>query len=260
MKRAITAVGIIVALGGCGLNLPPVPWPVPTPTPIPTPAPAPTPTPEPTPEPTPTPTPVPPIECKPGEIPVIVDGEIVRCDPAPAPEPVPTVFPVRFPLSGTRVFFNNKPYGKGLDSTPKIEGDPELCFFLHGVRVNVCHFDSTVWSQELRVQYEMRVLAGARDGDGADGQLLCPVWQRQKGGVAVPCSDDQSPSEQLSCDHFGHDDPKTAAFEGLPAACGAQRDAFGPNAAFWVLPQGAGKVRACPPLDTEGPNCGPWAR
>lgn len=239
---ATFSVALLFSGAACGIHLPPLPVPTPTPTPAPTPTP--TPVPEPTPTPVPVPTPV----------------------PTPTPVPPPSTFPVRFPLPGVRIYVNNHRYGNGLDSSPRVEGDTELCRLLHGVSVNSCHFDSTVWSgQAQRAAYEMRVLAGARDGVASPGSL-CPVWQYKSGPEKGPCHDDRT-NASVSCDHFGNavdrDDPQTpGVFEGEPKECGLQLDEFGPKAGFFTIPQCTpGKeceVRSCPPLDVGGENCGPY--
>lgn len=226
---------------------PPPPSPEPTPVPTPTPGTPPTPEPSPTPEPTPPPTP----------------------PPTPTPDPD---LPVRFPLSSARLYLNDKPYGSGFDSTPRIQGDPELCELLHGVRVNDCHMEAPpLLVGPVRARYETLVLGGARHGAPLPPRGLCPAWQfRAAGGQVQPCVDDHS--ALASCDHFGdpvdRDDPQTPTtgntletlrgFEGEPKVCGLQRDAHGPTAGFFAVAHGSGEIRACPPLDTGGENCGPW--
>lgn len=187
-------------------------------------------------------------------------------NPAPTPPPVTvppvlTVFPVRFPAQGVRVYTNNKGYSMGFDATPLVEGDNALCKLLHGdLGHSPCHFDSRVWSSSQRADYEGWVLAGARDGLPLPSKPLGPVWQFRTLGTIVPCHDDQN--QAASCDHFGNtvdrDDPKTREFEGLPAWLVTQSDNFGPYAGFFTIAHGDAEVRACPPLDTAGPNCGPW--
>ena len=264
MRRYLPLVLLVLLIGGAKCpSLPPVPTPTPTPTP----------------EPTPTPVPVNlcadhPDLCVEGS--VCVDTPMGPvCEPAPVPTPTPTPtptgFPVRFPRAGTRVYTNNHKYGNGLDGTPRIggPGDPELCEQLHHVPVpsGDCHFDSDVWGGDsvLRGRYEMYVLGGARDG-GPAVTPLGPVWQYRSGSERGRCHDDRT-AAAVSCDHFGNastrDDPQTVAFEGQPAELGAQRDAFGPYAGFFTMPnctQGREcSVRSCPPL-AEGDDsvCGPW--
>jgi hypothetical protein len=228
-------------------------------------------TPVPTPVPVPTPTPTPP--------PVVVPPPVVT--PPPAAQ-----FPVRFPRVGVRVYSNNHKYGNGLDGTPRIgsSGDPELCEALHHVPVprGDCHFDSDVWGGDtvLRGRYEMWVLAGARDGQPLPAAPLGLVWEYKSGPERGRCHDDRV-SAAVSCDHFGNaatrDDPNTPEFEGLPAELGAQRDAYGPYAGFFTMPQCPHtpadfgpdgrllssapecSVRSCPPLaEEEDSACGPW--
>ena len=189
------------------------------------------------------------------------------CEPVPEPPPTAPVFPVRFPKAGVRVYANNHRYGNGLDGTPRVHGDPELGMILHHVATSDYHFDSDVWHGDsvLRGLYEMHVLGGARDG-GLPVVPLGPVWQYKSGSERGRCHDDRE-SAAVSCDHFGNaatrDDPQTLAFEGLPAELGAQRDAFGPYAGFFTMPNCTRgrecSVRSCPPL-AEGDDsaCGPW--
>jgi hypothetical protein len=191
-------------------------------------------------------------------------GEAWPPSPDPTPPPPPSTFPVRFPLEGAVIYMRNARYNAGVDSTPRMQGDPELCELLHGVRVNDCHFDSTVWADDhaLRGEYEAKVLAGARHG-GPEVVGLCPIWMYRSGSETGRCHDDRD-GPIVSCDHFGNtvdrDDPQTPdVFEGKPAVCGLQRDEFGPYAGFFMVPQcTAGRecsVRACGPL---GQECGPW--
>ena len=223
----------IAAAGGC--PLPPTPpepppKPDPDPTPTPTPSPGPTTTPEPTPEPIPSPTPAPELE---------PPLSIEDCPKALAP--------------GAEVYLRDaKRYagGSGLDVSFAVRGDPELCRLIHGVAVNDCHLEG--WKNRDRCE---RFLA--------DG---CPTWRYKTGpaGVEGRCSDDQR-SAPISCDHFGdptfRDDPQTHdVFEGRPAACGLQRDEFGPAAGFFMVPHGGGTqvwVQACMP---DGTRCSGWQR
>lgn len=255
--KNLLVVGGLLLICACNLPWPPIPiptpppTPAPTPTPTPTPEPTPTPTPEPTPEPTPTPTPVP--------------------EPTPTPTPEPSIFPVRFPLPTAFLYMRNSRYNAGVDSTPRIRGDRELCEALHHVPVpsGDCHFDSDVWeNKDQRAEYEMRVLAGARAYPGhSTSDVLCPVWQFKSGSQLGRCHDDREHT-LVSCDHFGNvvyrDDPQTPdVFEGRPEVCGNQRDEFGPYAGFFMIPNltpGVNAwVRACLPLQ-EGNNdtCAPW--
>lgn len=254
MKRAIVAVGIIVAVG-CGLHLPPIEWPVPEPTPVPAP--------------TPTPTP-----CPAGT--TAVDGACVPNGPIqppivvdPDPDVIVVKFPVRFPKPGVIVYARNHRYGNGIDSTLRINGDRALCEALHHVPVpnGDCHLDSDVWTDAAqRPRYEGLVYAGARDGDVPPDAPLGPVWQYRAGGEFGRCHNDQV-HVNTSCDHFGNavarDDPRTPEFEGAPAWLGVQRDEFGPYAGFFTIPQTSGpgfgtQVRSCPPLDESEAACGPW--
>lgn len=245
----------LVAAGIC-------PAPVPIPTPTPTPVPVPTPTPTPVPVPTPTPTP---------PIPV----------PTPTPPP-PTVFPVRFPVPSVVLYMRNSRYGNGVDSTPRINGDRELCEALHHVAVpgGDCHFDSDVWaSPNQRGEYEMLVIGGARAGTPSVTPLG-PVWQYRAGGQFGRCHDDQV-NANTSCDHFGdtvfRDDPQTPlvvlpdgsilGFEGRPAALAKQNEFLNgqlrPYAGFFVIPQTTSptfgtQVRACLPIDETESTCAPW--
>ncbi|HSD67673.1 MAG TPA: hypothetical protein VLF95_13285 [Vicinamibacteria bacterium] len=154
---------------------------------------------------------------------------------------------------GAYVYLNDKPYGQGFDSTPRVHGDPEFCRLIHGVAINDCHLEG--WPK--RNQCEMELLQG------------CPVRQFtvDAGTTVVPCVDDHA--ARCSCDHFGsveyRDDPQTPTtgdtlptlrgFEGRPLECGLQRDAHGPVAGFFTVAHGIGQVRACKP---DGAGCGPW--
>ncbi len=175
------------------------------------------------------------------------------CGPCPARtlRPVATFCPK--PLApGAYVYLNDKPYGQGFDSTPRVHGDPEFCYLIHQVWINDCHLES--WPK--RTQCEMELMHG------------CPIWQYTVDGTAVHgCFDDREAA--ASCDHFGsveyRDDPQTPTtgdtiwtlkgFEGRPLECGLQRNAFGPMAGFFTVAHGIGNVRACKP---DGTRCGPW--
>ncbi len=157
------------------------------------------------------------------------------CGPPPPPDACPK------PLApGATVYLNDKPYGQGFDSTPRVKGDPEFCRLIHGMQENDCHLEG--WPK--RSACEMQLLHG------------CPIWQGQ-------CySPTPQPGEcPITMDHFGTaggaiDDPHTPIYEGLPAECGAQRDAEGqPAAGFFTIAHGRGTVRACKP---DGTGCGPW--
>jgi hypothetical protein len=175
------------------------------------------------------------------------------CGPCPteAPHPIPTFCPKRL-APGAYVYLNDKPYGHGFDSTPRVHGDPEFCYLIHQVWINDCHLES--WPK--RVQCEMELMGG------------CPIWQYTVDGVSIHgCFDDRSAA--ASCDHFGsvgaQDDPQTPTtgdtiwnlqgFEGRPLECGLQRNAYGPMAGFFTVAHGIGYVRACKPDKT---GCGPW--
>lgn len=179
----------------------------------------------------------------------------------------------------------NTRYGNGVDSTPRLRGDRELCEALHHVPVlsGDCHFDSDVWmSKDQRGEYEMLVLGGARVGM-LHVTPLGPVWQYRAQGQQGRCHDDQVNSN-TSCDHFGsayvdgRDDPQTPlvvlpdgtilGFEGQPKALAQQNEflngALRPYAGFFMVPQTSGpnfgtQVRACLPLkEGDEATCGPW--
>jgi hypothetical protein len=68
----------------------------------------------------------------------------------------------------------------------------------------------------------------------------------------------------MSCDHFGsaasdlRDDPKTPAFEGVPASCGLYRDSRGkPASGFFAIVLGVGEIGASLPGSTQVTN---WAQ
>ena len=230
-------IAAVAAALGIGIGVPPSPTPSPEPVPTVAPTTAPTP-PTPTAEPTAQPTAVP------------------TAAPTPTTSPTPNPpFPVRFPIEGAVIYMRNHRYNAGVDSTPRVKGDPELCELIHGVKVNDCHFDNDkgLWrGQEERGRYEVAVLGG------------CPTWQVR--GLRVErCHDDQN--AQHSCDHFGNvsdrDDPKThGVFEGKPESCGKQVDEFGPYAGFFMVPQkgeGRMEVRSCKPgFEGDESTCGPW--
>lgn len=195
-------------------------------TPTPEPTVAPTATPEPTPSPSPSPEPTP----------------VATPTPLPTAPPSASRCPKKF--TGTRVYVNNKRYGNGLDATFRIVGDPELCFLIHGVRVNDCHLEG--WSDRAGCEIE---IAGG-----------CPVWQYSMDGATLRGACLQAPHPDASCDHFGdpvdRDDPQTPEFEGKPVECGKQRDFAGdPTAGYFVIGHGDAYFRACLP---DGTNCGPW--
>lgn len=212
---------LLIVLGASLASMAPscnIPWP-----PQPTPSPTVAPTPEPTPEPTPTPTPAP--------------------TPTPTTPPAGNVCPKEL-AEGAEVYLNAKPYGQGFDATVRVRGDKAFCLAIHGVVTDDCHLEG--WP--MRSQCEMKLLGDA-----------CPVWQFQTDAAPTPqlCHDNQS--AEMSCDHYGsveqRDDPKTPAFEGTPVECGKQRDSYGPNAGFFVIAHGLGRVRACKP---DGQGCSPW--
>lgn len=249
------------------------------------------------------PTPKPPVEQPPTPPPTIPPTpEPPTSDPTPKPTTPPdtgvdttltgsgplvwvTKFPVRFPKVGVVLYMRNARYGNGVDSTPRIRGDRELCEALHHVPVpnGDCHFDSDVWTDKLmRAAYEGLVLAGARDGLPLPDAPLGPIWQYKAQGQLGRCHDDQN-HVNTSCDHFGsafvdgRDDPKTrpefgtkgglpyvTGFEGEPKFLVRQSDEYGPYAGWFMVPQTSGKdfgtfVRACLPLE-EGieSTCAPW--
>jgi hypothetical protein len=144
---------------------------------------------------------------------------------------------------GAYAYVNAKIHGQGLDATVRVYGDTAFCLMIHGVNTNDCHLEG--WT--LRTQCEMELIGG------------CPIWMfRTDSNPAIQrCHDNQN--AEMSCDHFGsveyRDDPKTPAFEGKPVECGEQRDAFGPNAGFFVIAHGKGQVQACRP---DGQGCSPW--
>lgn len=234
-RSAIMAVVVIMAVGvnmGCWewpwKPKPPVPSPSPSPTveptPVPTPTPEPTapPTPEPTPSPTMPPTPQPP---EPGEPPDASDCPLV-------------------PPAGS-VYLKNKPYGHGFDATVRV-ADKAFCEAIYGAGVVDCHLEGL---GQPRNHLCSRWLIGG-----------CPTWQYTLDQKAFYLCHDDRVGAAISCDHFGspasgQDDPDTPGFEGYPAGCGLQRDEFGPMAGFFVVPHGAGYVRACMPGTAY---CGKW--
>ena len=252
MKRLLVV--SLAILPACGpINLPPFPWPTPTPTPAPTPTPEPTPEPTPAPTPTPTPTPAP--------------------TPTPTPTPPIVTFPVRFPIPSAFVYMRNHKYGNGMDATPRVQGDPELCEAIHNVRVNDCHFDNDqgLWQHpEQRADYEGWVMAGARAGSTLPPKRLGPVWEYRAQGEQGQCWDRRE-GVNTSCDHFGsaasgwRDDPQTPEFEGRPLWLADQsHPEYGPYAGWFMVPQTSGpafgtQVRACLP-DRLGDDstCAPW--
>lgn len=145
---------------------------------------------------------------------------------------------------GAYVYLNDKPYGNGFDSTPRVHGDPVFCQMVGG-EGNDCHLEG--WSD--RVQCEMELMHG------------CPIWQYTLDGKeAKRCL--QPPHPEVSCDHWGTaggalDDPKTPAYEGLPAECANQKVNGYPAAGFFTIAHGNAQIRACLP---DGTGCGPWRR
>jgi hypothetical protein len=171
----------------------------------------------------------------------------------------------------------NNRYGNGIDATPKVKNDPDLCEAIHGVRVNECHFDNDhgLWQYpEQRADYEGWVLAGMRhrfiSADEPLPKPLGPVWEYKAGGQQRQCRQREDGFDNTSCDHFGsaasgwRDDPKTTGFEGRPAWLAAQRDEYGPYAGWFMVPQTSGKnfgtlIRACIPGHIgDDASCGPW--
>lgn len=214
------------------------------PKPTPTPDPFPPPTAEPVPTPTPVPTPPPPAS-----------AEYLKACPKPL-------------ASGATIRMAVAPYprpdGPHRDSTLYVDGDPDFCFMIHGVRVNACHLEG--WPDQEAC--EMGLL-----GLSVGMPFSCPVWQYQDRTGIHACHDDRNPSRSTSCDHFGstlvRDDPKTpttgatldtlAGFEGYPRECGLQRNVYGPRAGFFTSPHGTpnvpSEVRVCRP---DGEGCSGW--
>ena len=140
-----------------------------------------------------------------------------------------------------------------------MHGDPEFCRLVGGAGAD-CHLEGY---RAKRAACEAELIGG------------CPVWEyRTATHAPARCHDNQNDAEDpVSCDHFGspasgQDDPKTPTtgdslealrgFEGTPAFCGLQRDAFGPVAGFFVVAHGKGDVQACgPTLPPE--RCSGWA-
>lgn len=193
------------------------------------------------------------------------------CVPDSTPPPSGGVpqppFSIRFPKPDAVITSNTKDYSQGFDHTTLINGDDEVCKLLHGPQGHSpCHTDSGffVGGQKEREAYDGWVLAGARDGRPLPPAPLCPVWQYRVRDIIVICHDDHNSA--ASCDHFGNttsrDDPQTPLpnFEGEPKWCAAQADGFGPYAGFFTIAHGDAEIRSCPPLDTAGPNCGPFRR
>lgn len=187
---------------------------LPTPKPVESPSPSPTvaPTPEATPTPAPTPTPF-----------------VSACPKALAP--------------GAKVRVDQKFYGeRGRDTETRVEGDPEFCFLISGVRSSSCHLEG--WGK--RVECEMELLGG------------CPTHQyRVPNGEWKTCY--SNPHPEINCDHLGsteaRDDPQTKdVFEGRPAECALQKSADGKlKGGFFMIPHGLGETRSC---DAKGENCG----
>jgi len=171
------------------------------------------------------------------------------------------------------IYMRNHRYGNGIDATPRVQGDPELCEAIHNVRVNDCHFDNDqgLWVYpEQRADYEGWVMAGARAGVALPPARLGPVWEYRAGGQQRQCRQREDGVDNTSCDHFGsassgwRDDPKTPEFEGRPAWLGEQRDEYGPYAGWFMVPQTSAPdfgtlIRSCLPgrIGDDG-LCGPW--
>jgi len=220
------------------------------------PAPEPTLTPPPIPEPTPTPTPPPDI-CAGVVCPAKEHCEGGVCVDDPPPPPPATWCPK--PLAaGATLKLRVKRYGNGVDSTVYVVGDPAFCEAIHGQpNLPQCHLEG--W--QTRQACEIELMGG------------CQTWRYRSGTEGGVCHDDRVDAA-VSCDHFGsagaaHDDPNTPTtgdtlatlqgFEGTPPACGLQRDAYGPNAGPWTMPQCTGgrscEVAACLP---DGTGCSPY--
>jgi len=174
-----------------------------------------------------------------------------HCEKAPECPPVPidpwtkpplpangTYCPKKLDPNTTTVFMEANYWGQGIDSSVRVWGDVEFCQIIHGVETKNCHLEG--W--KYRVWCEMELLSG------------CPVWQFtvDDGKTWHSCSDNRQ--AKISCDHFGsteyRDDPQTPQFEGRPIECAKQTDEFGYKAGFFMIPHGAGKVRACKPDET----------
>lgn len=197
----------------------------------------------------PPPTP-PPIEIK--HEPVCVPpGLVTGCWHQPPGQNWQFIPPVVAPVTrcpkplapGARVYLALKPYGQGWDSSPRVVGDPDFCYAIHGVRVNDCHLEG--WSDRLGCELEL--LGG------------CPEWEYRATSADPWQAARQSGSGAITVDHFGNtairDDPQTPAFEGEPAVCGKQRDPRGePKAGFFVIAHGEGELRVCRP-DHDPTGC-----
>ncbi len=167
----------------------------------------------------------------------VVEGTVPPPPPPPAdacPKPL---------APGASVYLNDKAYGHGFDSTPRVKGDPEFCRLIHGEPLNDCHLEG--WPN--RAACEMQLMGG------------CPIWQyRMASGSAQRCLQPAHP--EASCDHWGsaggaQDDPHTPIYEGVPPDCGTQRVDGHPAAGFFTVAHGRGEIRACKP---DGGGCGPW--
>ncbi len=189
--------------------------------------------------------------------------EGVTCDPkfhcekgncvADNPPPIEMACP-KDPGPNAVVYMADKAYGKGLDSTVRVKGDPEFCFLIHGEWINDCHLEG--WPKRAECEYHL-----LNDN--------CPVWEYRSNGIIYLCHDD--PNAIASCDHFGNpvyrDDPKTPTtgstletlkgFEGEPKLCGLHRDEHGPYQGFFTVAHGKAEIHACKP-DRLQATCGPW--
>lgn len=141
------------------------------------------------------------------------------------------------------------PYGKkGFYTELIIRNSPTTCLALNPADPDPqsCHFEG--WRTQQRCERYLIKRFG-------DGKSECPIWWAQTSANGTfRCREDDPFGNSMSCDHFGsadadkRDDPKTAAFEGLPAACGLQRDSHGkPEAGFFAIVLGAGRVGASLP-------------
>lgn len=192
----------------------------------------------------------PPVSDKPPVPPVV--------EPPAPPEQPPVVEPLPDWTHPTSWDVKAGPHGQGVDSTTTAH-DCTYCAG-QGFPADRCGCplvaEGNTTMKPDRQTRELELMGG------------CPTWQfytatRGSASEPLPCLEvDPYDTGGMSCDHFGtqphQDDPKTAAFEGEPAVCGAQRDADGhPKAGFFTVAHGDGWVRAC---DAVGDHCGNWVR
>jgi subtilisin family serine protease len=176
-----------------------------------------------------------------------LDGE--PPPPQPPPPPPSTTNCPKHLAEGAEVYINDKPYGQGFDSTPRVRGDVEFCRLIHGIETNDCHLEG--WPKQTECELE---LLGQTIGE----PVACPIWFFRDAAGEIRCADT---GEDLpaGCDHFGNpqfrDDPQTPEFEGQPIECGLQRLNGHPAAGFFTIAHGKGEIRACKP---DGQGCGPW--